>query len=72
VSYPTEHYIDIAADPSATLDWLKHYGYWATVTSSTGFPAAVLFTRAWGEPICYMAMVGETLIWTGEKVAVRT
>lgn len=64
-----EHFITPSGQPIDTLEWLRLRGYRAVAAHFPGVQGGLLFSRK-NEP-AYVVLVGDTLIWDGEKVTVQ-
>jgi hypothetical protein len=64
------HLIAPFTQPIETLEWLRWRGYRGVATLVPGLSGGGLVFSKKNEP-AYVANVGDTLIWDGEKVTVQ-
>jgi hypothetical protein len=71
VKIPIEkHLIARFTQPIETLEWLRQRGYRGVATLVPGISGGGLIFSKKNEP-AYLANVGDTLIWDGEKVVIQ-
>lgn len=56
-------------EPRETLEWLRWRGYRVVLAHYPGVQGGLVFGRK-NEP-AYVVVVGDTLIWDGEKVVIK-
>jgi hypothetical protein len=66
-----KHLIDRFIQPIDTLEWLRQRGYRGAVMVVPRIPGGGLIFGKKNQPAVYVANVGDTLIWDGEKVTVQ-
>jgi hypothetical protein len=64
------HVIAPYNQPIETIEWLRWRGYRVMVSGTSGTPASsVVFGRK--NEAAYVAVLGDTLVWDGEKVVIQ-